>query len=383
MNNDLCKRFGIDFPLFAFSHCRDVVVEVSKAGGMGVLGVVRFSPEELETELKWIDDHIDGKPYGVDLIVPNKMDGRDEDPAADEILSRIPEEHKAFTDELMRKFNVDPSDVGDDARRETMYLSENARVAGAERAMDVAFSHPIAMIANALGVPPQSMLDKAKEHGVPVAALVGTKEHAVAQVNAGVDLIIAAGTEAGGHCGEIGTMVLVPDVVEAVEKISDVPVLAAGGIVQGRQMAAAMSMGASGAWCGSVWLTTTEAENSPAIKEKLLAAGTRDTVRSRARTGKYSRQLRSAWTDAWESADAPEKLPLPLQNVLVTAPLRKVEKLATGGHEGAKELNTYFVGQGVGMMNEVQSARQTVQAFRDDFLAAYERLHNALEGDDA
>jgi len=218
-----------------------------------------------------------------------------------------------------------------------------------------------------------------KKHGVAVAALVGAKEHALAQAAAGVNIIVAAGTEAGGHCGDVTTMVLVPEVVEALRAAgSDTPVLAAGGIVTGSQMAAAMAMGAAGAWCGSVWLTTPEAETSEVIKKKLLAATSRDTVRSKSRTGKPSRQLRSPWTDAWESEDAPKPLPMPLQTFISEPPLRLIDKLADSGHAGAQELATYWVGQGVGLMNTPLSAGAVVQQFKEDFARAYERLAAAI-----
>tara|TARA_B100001179_G_scaffold150752_1_gene109563 strand:+ start:16 stop:687 length:672 start_codon:yes stop_codon:yes gene_type:complete len=222
------------------------------------------------------------------------------------------------------------------------------------------------------------MIEMCQQHGVASAALVGAKEHAVKQVDAGVDLLVVAGTEAGGHCGEVSTMVLVPEVCGAV-KDSDVPVLAAGGIVTGRQMAACMAMGADGVWTGSVWLTVAEANTSPIIKEKYVQADSRMTVRSKARTGKYSRQLRSPWTDAWESGEAPNPLPMPLQSLVSEAPLAKVTKLAEGGHEGAKQLATSFVGQGVGLMNSIQSSRAVVYEFMEDFLNAQERLQSAVE----
>src|SRR6202040_4020506 len=200
--------------------------------------------------------------------------------------------------------------------------------------LEVAMSHPIRLIANALGVPPDYMIEAGKERGIPVAALVGAKEHAVKQVQAGVDLIVAQGTEAGGHCGEVTTMVLIPEVLEAIAAIgSKIPVLAAGGIVTGRQMAAAVAMGAAGAWTGSVWLTTEEAETAPYTKQRMLAATSRDTVRSTCRTGKPTRQLKSDWTEAWESGHAPEPLPMPLQSMITEPALRRVDTLAAKGDE--------------------------------------------------
>ena len=376
MKSPVCEQLGIEFPLVAFTHCRDVVCEVSKAGGMGVLGAASFSPEQLEVELAWIDEHIDGKPYGVDLIVPTSMANKEEDVSREEILGMVPDGHKDFAAGILARHNVDTQDVFVD----TPSIGDG--FLGEKRAgniLDIAFAHPIKLIANALGVPPAYMLELGKKHQVPVAALVGAKHHAIKQAEAGVDILVVAGTEAGGHCGEVSTMVLVPEVAEAVAKYPNVSVLAAGGIVTGRQMAASMAMGAHGAWTGSVWLTTQEAETTPIIKEKMLAASSSQTVRSRSRTGKHSRQIRSPWTDAWEGDDAPDPLPMPLQSLISEPALGKVAKLAEAGHEGAKQLATYWVGQGVGMMTQSLSARQVVYDFMEDFLAANERLKGFAE----
>ncbi len=372
MQSPICTLLGIEFPLLAFSHCRDVVVAVSKAGGMGVFGAAALPPERLEEELAWIDAHIGGRPYGVDLIVPNSFAGKGE---ASTVPPSVPETHREFAAQVLQQFDVDAAGL-EDAMTERQSFGDNMHEEGAARLLEVAFRHPIKLIANALGVPPQLMLDLGKQHDVPVAALVGTRDHALAQVRAGVDILVVAGGEAGGHCGEVATMVLVPEVAAALDAIgSSTPILAAGGIVTGRQMAAAMAMGAHGAWCGSVWLTTAEAETNRVVKEKMLAASARDTVRSKSRTGKPSRQLRSPWTDAWEAEGAPRPLPMPLQSLVSEPALRKVDKLSEGGHEGAKALATYWVGQGVGLMNEAMSAGQVVQAFKEDWVAACERLN--------
>ena len=377
MNSVLCEKLGIEFPLFAFSHCRDVVAEVTRAGGMGVFGAVALTPEELEAELCWIDERVQGKPYGVDVLIPTAMEGKGEPRDDDRLLAMIPEAQKQFANQLLEEKNIDTSDI-EDLRRQHMNFANNVQEAGAEKLLEVAFAHPISLVANALGVPPKIMIDMGKQHGVAVAALVGAKEHAIRQVNAGVDILVVAGGEAGGHCGDVSTMVLVPEVLQAIRPHSDTPVLAAGGIVTGSQMAGCMAMGAAGAWCGSVWLTTHEAETNPVVKEKMLAADSRDTVRSKSRTGKPSRQLRSPWTDAWESNRSPGSLPMPLQTLISEPALRKVDKLAEGGHEGAKELSTYWVGQGVGLMNQPMSVRNVMQEFQEDFLAACERLNKVI-----
>lgn len=378
VDNRVCEMLGIEFPLFAFTHCRDVVVEVSKAGGFGVLGAARMTPGELDMELDWIDEHIDGMPYGVDLIVPDAFVGKDTQPSPADLLAMLPEEHKQFAAGVLEAHDVDTDGVDDAARRELMGWGDNLRLEGAMALLETAFSHPIKLIANALGVPPPPMLEMGKKRGVAVAALVGAESHAIRQVQAGVDILVVSGTEAGGHCGSVSTLVLVPEIHEAIREYGDTPILAAGGIATGRQMAACMAMGAAGAWTGSVWLTTVEAETSPVIKEKLLAAGSSDTVRSRSRTGKHSRQLRSSWTDAWEQADAPEPLGMPLQRLISEPALKKVEKLSEGGHAGARELATYWVGQGVGLMNASRSVRHVVYDFKEDFIDAYERLAKAV-----
>jgi NAD(P)H-dependent flavin oxidoreductase YrpB (nitropropane dioxygenase family) len=374
MRSPICDLLGIDFPLVAFSHCRDVVAEVSKAGGMGVFGAAGTGPGKLEAELSWIDDNVDGKPYGVDLIVPMTMEAKGREVSREDAVSRVPDEHRQFVSQLFETHGIDGEAIDNHSLKRGARLNTNMRNDGANALLDVAFSHPIKLIANALGPPPGYMLERAKARGVPVAALVGAREHALKQIEAGVDILVVSGTEAGGHCGEVSTLVLVPEVVEAVRPLSDVPILAAGGIVTGRQMAACMAMGADGAWTGSVWLTSAEAETSPVVKEKMLAATSRDTVRSRARTGKPSRQLRSAWTDAWESEAAPAPLPMPLQSIVVEPAMARVNRLAEGGHDGARALASYFVGQGVGLMNHSMSTRDIVREFMEDFLAATERL---------
>ncbi len=373
MNTLICDLLDIEFPLIAFSHCRDVVVEVSKAGGFGVLGAARYNASTLEAELSWIDEHIDGKPYGVDLIAPTSMAVAEENGAAEDLKNRVPQEYFDFASGILERHDIDSSDVYANQYESDSFLTKNK----ATSIIDVAFDHPIKLIANALGVPPAYMIDMGKEKGVATAALIGTREHAIKQVEAGVNIVVASGTEAGGHCGDVSTLVLIPEVY-SVLKDSGVPVVAAGGIVTGRQMAACMAMGAAGVWTGSVWLTCAESDTPPVLKEKMLRASSRETVRSRSRTGKHSRQLRSPWTDAWESNTAPEPLSMPLQSQVTENPLAKVTRLAEIGHEGARQLSTSWVGQGVGLMSSTQSAKAIVYEFMQDYLVASERLQASL-----
>ena len=367
--NDL---LGCEFPLFAFSHCRDVIAEVSNAGGFGVLGAAGHTPESLDIELTWLDEHTD-KPYGVDLLVPTSMDSKQEGLTAIELEERIPPEHKRYIEGLLAQHDIDTKDLWQEVIRDG--VGDNMREHGATQILESAFAHSgVRMVVNALGVPPDFMMEMARQRGVIVGALAGAKEHAVKHAEAGIDVIIVAGTEAGGHCGEVSTMVLVPEVIDALAPYKKPVILAAGGIVTGRQMAATMAMGADGVWTGSVWLTTAEAETLPVVKEKMLVANSRQTVRSKSRTGKYTRQLRSAWTDAWTAEESPEPLPMPLQGVVAAAAFRKIDKLAQADHAGAKQLANYFVGQVVGLMNETISARTVVYNFMEDFASATERL---------
>jgi NAD(P)H-dependent flavin oxidoreductase YrpB (nitropropane dioxygenase family) len=364
---------GIDFPLFAFSHCRDVVAAVTNSGGFGVLGASAHSPQNLDLDLRWIDEHTHGRPYGADILVPEKVVGKGEHLSTKDLAALVPEQHREYVADLLGQHGVSV-EKGDIVAPEAGRLGT---ADAAEELMDVSFAHPIKLIANALGPPPASMSERARREGVPVAALIGAKGHAERQLNSGVDMLIAQGSEAGGHTGSVSTLVLVPEVLEVVD--GRVPVLAAGGIVTGGQMAAMMALGAAGAWTGSVWLTTEEAETAPATKEKFLGATASDTVRSRGRTGKPARQLRSDWTDAWEAGDGrPSPLPMPLQSIISEPALRRVDTSAAGGNAGARQLATYFVGQGVGLMNRVKPAARVVQEFMEDFATAAERLQAQL-----
>jgi len=287
----------------------------------------------------------------------------------------VPAGHREYVAKLLSEHGVGLDEIGDEPFRMIHTLTDSI----GEELLDVSFRHPIKLIANALGVPPQFMIDRAKTAGVPVAALVGAKEHAIKQVQAGVDVLVVQGTEAGGHCGEVTTMVLVPEVIEAIRPIRGVPVLAAGGIVTGRQVAACIALGAAGAWTGSVWLTTEEAETAPYTVQKMLVASSRDTVRSKGRTGKYSRQLKSAWTDAWNAdAQGPGSLPMPLQSVVSEKVLRRLDVLAENGNKGAQELATYWVGQGVGLMSKVKPAREVVREMIEDYLNAVDRVAGSV-----
>lgn len=382
MKTAITDMFGIDVPILAFSHCRDVVAAVSKAGGMGVLGAVAHTPEQLEIDLGWIEAEIGDRPYGVDLIVPAKYAGSDDGGLTlDAIRKLIPPQHVAFVEDILRRYDVPevPPDDGvptsgprsDDAGATAIFSAQRA-----DPQLDIALAHRTALVVNALGSPTAHMIERVKEQGRRIGALAGAVQHAERHVNAGVEVIIAQGYEAGGHTGEIASMVLIPEIVDAV---GDIPVLGAGGIGRGRQMAAAMALGAEGVWCGSVWLTTDEAETHPVVKDKFLAASSADTIRSRSRTGKPARQLKSAWTKEWENHETPMPLGMPIQPVLVDAALRRIDRAAYRKGSGAEELANYFVGQIVGSMNVTKPAAQVVYDMIEEFIDATQGLASQLD----
>jgi NAD(P)H-dependent flavin oxidoreductase YrpB (nitropropane dioxygenase family) len=377
MKSKICDMLGIEFPLFAFSHCRDVVAAVSKAGGFGVLGATAFNPEQLELELQWIDAHVDGKPYGIDVLIPENLGVAPEAGlTSGKLRARIGPEYKEFVDKLLTSHGIDVSDANVDRTASNApppFWPEEAM-----KLLDVAFKHPIKLIVNALGKPPPEMIALGRKHGVPVGALAGAKEHAIRLADAGCDVIVAQGGEAGGHCGEVSTLVLIPEVVRAL-KGRDIPVLAAGGIMTGSQMVACMAMGAAGAWTGSVWLATTESETSQVFREKMVEARSRDTVRAKTRTGKYSRQLKSGWTEAWNEPGAPPPLPMQLMSLVSEPAIRRIDKAADAGNAAARPLVTYFVGQGVGLVEDIKTARQVVQEFKEDFADAFSAISELME----
>jgi NAD(P)H-dependent flavin oxidoreductase YrpB (nitropropane dioxygenase family) len=355
---------GCDIPLFAFSHCRDVVAAVTNAGGCGVLGAVAHTPEQLDIDLAWIEEQVGGKPYGIDLLVPSKYAGADVGGLdLDGLRANLPAEHLSFLDDLLAKHGVPPAET---TSTRTLRVDPTSMAP----LLDAAFAHTPRLMASALGAPPDHFLARAHDAGIPVAALAGTVDHALRHVAAGADIVVAQGTEAGGHTGQIATMVLVPEVVDAVPGTA---VLAAGGIARGRQLAAGMALGADGAWCGSVWLTTAESELTPVVREKFLAAGSGDTVRSRSMTGKPARMIRTAWTEAWEDPGNPDPLPMPLQTLLISPAMERVQQ-----NPQARDLATYFVGQVVGSMNETRSARAVVEDMVGEFVETVERLGGLL-----
>jgi NAD(P)H-dependent flavin oxidoreductase YrpB (nitropropane dioxygenase family) len=370
----ICERLDIECPICAFAHCRDVVAAVSKAGGFGVLGALAFAPDELEVELKWIDEHVGDKPYGVDIVMPAKYVGKGggDEASIDNLASLIPQDHRDFVEKVLSEYGV--PQIPDDVDTGTLKAAGLGVDLEGPGQVEVSLAHPkVKMLVNALGPPPPDVIKLAHEHDLIVGGLVGNRQHAERQVAMGVDVIVAQGTEAGGHCGDVTTMVLVPEVVDAVGP--DIPVLAAGGIGTGRQIAAAIALGAQGVWTGSIWLTVAEADTSPVIVENLLEATSRDTVRARVMTGKPARLLRSAWTEAWERPDAPEPLPMPLQGMLYGEAARRFSRVQN------KPLSGFPVGQIVGRMNRVRPTKDVMLDLVEEWIETTERMSSLLADD--
>lgn len=373
MKTELCERFGIEYPIFVFTPSEKVAAAVSKAGGLGVLGCVRFNDaDDLENVLQWMDANTDGKPYGVDIVMPAKIptEGTSVD-----INKLVPQTHRDFVDKTLADLGVPPLPE-DEAKSEGVlgWLHSVAR-----SHVDVALKHPIKLIANALGSPPKDVIEQAHAAGVPLAALAGSAKHALRHVENGVDIVVAQGHEAGGHTGEIGSMVLWPEIVDAVD--GKAPVLAAGGIGTGRQVAAALALGAQGVWMGSAFLTSAEYDlgvrqdsGVSTIQQAMLDATSSDTVRRKIYTGKPARLLKSRWTDAWDAENAPDPLPMPLQNILVSEAHQRMNEFSDPTAVAMP------VGQIVGRMNEIRPVADIIAELVSGFEAASTRLDGIREG---
>jgi NAD(P)H-dependent flavin oxidoreductase YrpB (nitropropane dioxygenase family) len=371
MRTALCDELGIEFPIFAFTHCRDVVAAVSKAGGFGVLGAVGFTPEQLEVELQWIDEHVGDKPYGVDIVIPGKYEGMDDmDPEhlAEELRKMVPKEHVEFADKILADHGV--PELPDEENERMRLLGWTAATATPQ--IEVTLRHPkVRLIANALGTPPADVIDHIHAAGLKVAALCGSPYQALKHKDAGVDIVIAQGGEGGGHTGDVGSIVLWPQVAKA---IAPTPMLAAGGVGSGEQIAAALALGAQGIWAGSLWLTVEEADLPPAQKQQLLDAGSRDTVRSRSFTGKPCRMLKSEWTEAWDAPDTPDPLPMPMQYMV------SGNCVARGHRYADKATAVMFnpVGQVVGQLTQVEKTATLIQRLVEEYLEAVDGLNTLM-----
>jgi len=304
----LVRGLGMRNPIFAFCHGREVVSEVSRHGGLGVLGATRHTPEEIAEDLKWIRAQVGSRPFGVNLVLPSGMP-EDDNRAA--IEAQLPQPHRDFVRGIYEKYNI-PKASGPGMRSRFVRSQEMA-----QRQVQTILESDVELVACGIGAPDE-MVKAFKQAGKKVVALVGSPKHARGALTKPLDALVAQGYDAGAHTGTIGTFSLLPQIVD-MAATAHVPVLAAGGVATGRHIVAALAMGAQGVWMGTAWLTTEEYRSHlpAAVLDKLLAAGIEDTVVSRADSGKTLRQIRTAWSEEWESAQAPRTLRMPLQDILI------------------------------------------------------------------
>jgi NAD(P)H-dependent flavin oxidoreductase YrpB (nitropropane dioxygenase family) len=338
----ICDRLGIEYPIFGFSHSVEVTAAITNAGGFGVYGATRDMPDAISKRLERIRSLVGDRPFGADLLLPLGMADKNDWAAAE---AEIPDEHKAFVKYLKQKYEV-PEPTGKSFFSSTVRSNELF-----EAQADAVLGSDVNLFASAIGTPPH-LIQRAKETGKTTLSLVGAPKHVKYAKTAGVDLLVAQGYDAGGHTGPIGTLSLVPQIVDAA---GEVPVLAAGGIADGRQVAASLAMGAQGVWLGTVWLTTEEHRLNRKILEKLLKAGSADTVLTRSDSGKTCRVVRTAWSEEWGAEGAPKPLRMPYQQVLIG-------ELLTGVMEHEIEPLMYEgAGQGVAWCNEVTTVAQVIE----------------------
>lgn len=349
LTTDLCRRFGIEHPIFGFAHDVATVAAITNAGGLGVYGATRRFPHEIDEELAAIRRLVGDKPFGVDLVLP---DGMPEHNSREAIEAHIPDGHREFVQGIVDKYDV-PEPSGPGARTRFIRSSEIEA-----QQLEAVMASSVDLFACGIGAP-RPAVDEAKRLGKTTAALIGSPRHVRRALASGVDMIVAQGAEAGAHTGTIGTFTLVPQIVDAC---GDIPVLAAGGVATGRHVAAALALGAQAVWAGTIWLTTTEytAHLAPALVDKLLNATSSDTVITRSESGKTFRQIRSAWSDEWETPGAPTPLKMPYQDVLVGDLLGAIDEHAVAPllHSGA--------GQGIGYASEVRTVADVMATLVTD-----------------
>jgi NAD(P)H-dependent flavin oxidoreductase YrpB (nitropropane dioxygenase family) len=337
----ICERLGIQHPIFGFSHSLEVTVAITNAGGFGVYGATRDAPEVILERLAKIRSLVGDKPFGADLLLPLGMADKNDWAAAE---AKLPQEHKKFVQHIKEKYNV-PDPTGKSFFSSTVRSNEFF-----EAQIEAVLKSDVNLFASAIGTPPE-VIKRAKATGKTTLSLVGSPKHIKYAKAAGIDMIVAQGYDAGGHTGPIGTMSLVPQIVDDA---GDIPVLAAGGIANGRQLAASLALGAQGVWLGTVWLATEEHRLNKILLDKIFKAGSADTVISRSHSGKPCRMIRTAWSDEWDEEGAPEPLNMPYQHVLIGELLTGImeHEIVPLMYEGA--------GQGVVWCNELTSVKQVI-----------------------
>ena len=364
MRNRLTEMFGIDVPIFAFTHKPEVAIEVTNMGGMGALAASYYQPDELERILTDMDEKTRGRLYCIDVLFANKVG---EVVPMSERLKALPKQHLDFVEKILDEAGIPPlpPEVEAELLRDKP-PGHGHTEEGILEVLEVVVKHSQAkFVLSAMGAPPAHVVETLHRYGIKVGAMAGSAEHALKHVQAGVDLVVAQGSEAGGHTGTISSMVLWPEVVDAVAPI---PVLAAGGVGSGRHIAAAFALGAEGVWCGTIWLGSVESELSPDMRKKFIAARSQDAIQRKYDTGKPLRVLRSKWTDAWDAPGAPQPLPLPAQKLLVIPALRRLELANAVDYMG------YMSGQIVGRIKKEQTIREIMEDMKTEFQGVMDRL---------
>ena len=356
LHTKLCDQLGVEFPIVSFTHCKDVAVAVINSGGFAVLGEAMHTPDEIEADIKWIRERVDGKPFGIDLVLPASAPA---ETSLDEISAKIPDSHREFEQMIMQKYDVPMP-------KESVDLHQWGGLSQAlgRAQLEVLLEERVPVIASGLGSP-AFLLDAAHERGSLVWGLVGRTRQAKRQLEAGVDAIIAQGFDAAGHTGDMGTLSIVAEVASIA---GDTPIIAAGGITTGRHLAAALCLGASGVWTGTLWLACRESDIDMIIKERLVASTAADTVWSDSISGFTMRVLKCPWTEEWKNPDAPRPLTSPYQMILSSDYIQGANDARRG------DLMTEAAGQGVGFVTEMLPARQIVSDMVEEALGVFDDL---------
>ncbi|MCC7088443.1 MAG: nitronate monooxygenase [Chloroflexi bacterium] len=350
----LCDMLGIEYPVVLAGMgpvaggisgpvaTAPLVAAVSNAGGLGVIGGAGFTAERLREEIQTVRSMTD-KPFGVDLLLPSNFMGG----AAGGEMPRDPRELiPAETRAGLRKMAEDLGIQWEEMPREPRADAPRPRSGGmSDEQMEVVIEEKVAVFASGLGSPAQWM-DRLKANGTKVLCLVGNVKNAKRVAASGADIVVAQGTEAGGHTGRIATLALVPQVVDAV---APTPVIAAGGIADGRGIAAALALGAIGVWCGTAFLVAAEANQPETQKQRVLAAGDEDTKITRLYSGKTMRNITNPLIEAWEASGL-QALPMGLQGLLIQDLVYSIRK------SGREELMMNAAGQASGMLSRVRPA---------------------------
>ena len=361
LHTPLCDKLGIEYPIVAFTHCKDVAVAVINAGGFAVLGEALHTPDHIAADIKWIRDRVNGKPFGIDLVLPSSVP---EERTVEQLLAEIPQEHRDFEQRIKRKY-----DVPDPKEAVNLHIWGGLDQKRALAQVEVVFDERVPVFASGLGSP-AFLLKRAHQLGIQVWGLVGKPRQAKKQLAAGTDVIIAQGFDAAGHTGDIGTFSIVPQVVDAARG-TGAPVIAAGGVTTGRHLAAALALGADGVWTGSLWLASRESDVNLPLKERLLEAETDDTVYSDCISGYTMRTTRCPWHDEWLGPDAPEVLKPPLQMLL------SANYIQGSLDYQRKDLMTEAAGQGIHYVTEMKPARQILSDLVDGALDVFDRFASA------